>query len=366
MVFRSKYTKRAVLRALPAALGIACVLSAPLSYAQSQAEPTGFEAFLSGANEPRDVVSNDSAMPQVDGLDSGIDLDVLPVETDIAIDMDPIGQSPAEIEREIREEAFDAVLTGLFPLEPDQIEQLLRRYNKNEELVVKPVDGMPTPEVSVQTVSLDPGAMPLTVKTSPGHITTLNILDVTGAPWPIQDVSWAGDFEVIEPEEGGHIIRMTPLSKFAYGNIAIRLLTLKTPVILSIKSDLSSVHYRFDARIPENGPYAQAGLIDNPASASGGAGSPMLTSVLDGVAPNGAQKMAVAGVDGRTSAYMVGNKTFVRTPLTLLSPGWQSSVASADGMNVYTIDGSAPVLLLSDNGRLTRAQLSEKKDLFDE
>jgi intracellular multiplication protein IcmK len=51
--------------------------------------------------------------------------------------------------------------------------------------------------------------------------------------------------------------------------------------------------------------------------------------------------------------------TYVRTPLTLLSPGWQHSVSSADGMNVYMM-ASAPVLLLSDRGRVVRARVSQE------
>ena len=45
------------------------------------------------------------------------------------------------------------------------------------------------------------------------------------------------------------------------------------------------------------------------------------------------------------------------TPLTLLSPSWDSSVTSADGMNVYTLNDT-PVVLLSDEGRMVRAHIT--------
>ena len=61
----------------------------------------------------------------------------------------------------------------------------------------------------------------------------------------------------------------------------------------------------------------------------------------------------------------MGGTTYVRTPLTLLSPAWQSSVSSADGMNVYALT-NAPVLLLSDGGEFQRAILKEKEDLLDD
>jgi intracellular multiplication protein IcmK len=207
--------------------------------------------------------------------------------------------------------------------------------------------------------------VPTTIKTAVGNVTTLNILDVTGAPWPVQDVTWAGDFEVVEPEEGGHIVRITPTSGFARGNIVIRLLTLKTPLTMTLETSRDVVQYRVDARIPEYGPFAQAPLMQGVGGRTFSAGDTTLTSLLDGVMPTGMIKLDVAGVDGRTTAYVMNGLTYVRTPMTLLSPAWQSSMTSADGMNVYALV-SAPVLLLSDSGSFVRATLSEKEDLLDE
>lgn len=268
------------------------------------------------------------------------------------------------LQEEIRTEAFDAAITGMFPLSPDQIRQTVKKYDETQKAALTPAYDAPKPQVSVQNISLDPGVLPPVIKTAVGNVTTLNILDATGAPWPVQDVTWAGDYEIVEPEEGGHIIRITPMSHFARGNIVIRLLTLKTPLTLTLETGRDVVQYRVDARVPEYGPFANAPLMQGSKS-SMVAGSSELTSILDGVAPGGATKLEVAGVDGRTTAYTMGGTTYVRTPLTLLSPAWQSSVSSADGMNVYALS-HAPVLLLSDGGEFTRAVLKEKEDLLDE
>lgn len=276
---------------------------------------------------------------------------------------DPNRKSQAELAEEIRREAFDAAITGLFPLSPDNIKDLLKEYDKTKRAVEEPVHGVPVPRVNVETVSLDPGVPPMSLKTAVGHITTVNILDVTGAPWPIQDISWAGDFEVIEPEEGGHIIRITPMGHSAYGNMSIRLLTLKTPITIMLKTDKDEVQYRVDARIPEYGPFAQAPLIDGGSERV--AGNATIMAVLDGTPPNGSERLDVSGVDGRTTAYKIRNLTYVRTPLTLLSPGWEQSVTSADGMNVYAL-ADTPILLLSDKGRFMRASVREGRNLFDD
>ena len=276
---------------------------------------------------------------------------------------DPARKTQQELAEEIRREAFDAAITGLFPLKPENIKDLLKEYDKTQRAVEEPVHGVPTPRVNVETISLDPGVAPMVLHTATGHITTVNILDVTGAPWPIQDIGWAGDFEVIEPEEGGHVIRIQPLGNSAYGNMSIRLLTLKTPITITLATGKDEVQYRVDARIPEFGPFAQAPLIDGGSELV--AGNALIMAVLDGTPPEGTQRLEVSGVDGRTTAFKINSTTYVRTPLTLLSPGWEQSVSSADGMNVYALSDT-PVLLLSDRGRFMRASLTERRDLFDD
>lgn len=274
-------------------------------------------------------------------------------------------KSEEQLQEETRQQAFDAALQGLMPLRPDEIRALLERFDRTQESVELPVYPAPRPEVAVETIPLDPGAKPAVIKLAYGHVTTVNVLDVSGSPWPIQDISWAGNFEVIEAasEEGSHILRITPQSEFATGNMSIRLLTLQTPVIISLETSRELVHYRFDALIPEYGPMAETPLIESGISTT--AGDADIASVLQGVVPNKAERLAVSGVDGRTSAYKLKGNTYVRTPLTLLSPSWSASASSADGMHVYAIK-NAPVLLLSDNGKMVRAKLSNREDIFDE
>lgn len=293
----------------------------------------------------------------------GKDFDMGNNSADLAIDGMVNEAGNEKLQEEIRSEAFDAAITGMFPLAPDQVQGLLKRYDQTQEAAKTPPYDVPTPEISVQNISLDPGVAPPVIKTAVGNVTTLNILDATGAPWPVQDVTWAGDYEVVEPAEGEHIIRITPMSHFARGNIVVRMLTLKTPLTLTLETGRDVVQYRVDARIPEYGPFASTPILQGGKSLV--AGTPELTSILDGVAPGGAVKLAVSGVDGRTTAYALGGTTYVRTPLTLLSPAWSSSVSSADGMNVYALS-NAPVLLLSDGGEFMRAILKEKEDLLDE
>lgn len=260
----------------------------------------------------------------------------------------------AEIERQAREAAFEAALNGMFPMKTDEILEFLEKYRETREVSESRIGGIPKPEITLETVSLDPGAMPPVIKVSPGHVTTLNILDITGQPWPVRDVSWGGDFEVIQPQEGEHVIRISPMRAHEVGNLSIQLMDLKTPVTFMLKSQLETVQYRFDARIPEYGPYADMPLIDNGITAVAGGGD--IIKVLDGTPPAQSKKLGIEGVDGRTTAYETNGQVYLRTPLTLLSPGWSSSVTSADGTTVYAI-GQSPVVLLSDRGKMVRAMI---------
>lgn len=333
--------------------------------ARAQAEQQG-TAMPQAAQQAASPTPSGDALPQVQTIrlkTEGMDY---VGESAVNIEMrdTPLDTSNEEYQQGIRQEALDSAANGLFPLQPNEIKQLLGRYDETRRAVETPHYDLPAPEVSVETISLDPGVTPATIKTAVGHVTTLTMLDITGAPWPIQDVSWAGDFEVVEPEEGGHIIRITPMANFAYGNLSMRLLTLKTPITMTLRTTRDVVQYRFDARIPEYGPMAEAPLIDGGKEIN--AGSTILTQVLDGLTPSNAERLDVSGVDGRTTAIQIGETTYLRTPLTLLSPAWDSSVKSADGMHVYAM-AQTPVVLLSDEGNFRRATLRvQEEGLFDE
>ncbi len=269
-----------------------------------------------------------------------------------------------EIQKEIRGEAFDAALQGLLPLKPNEIRRLLEHFARTQESVELPVYPAPRPEVAVETLSLDPGTKPTAIKVAHGYVTTLNVLDSTGAPWPIEDITWAGNFEVVEfSGESSHFIRISPQSEFAYGNMSIHLTSLQTPLIISLETSRDFVHYRFDAIIPEPGPFAKTSIIESGLSVA--AGDVNMAGFLEGVVPQSAKRLSVSGVDGRTSAYSHNGMTYLRTPLTLLSPAWVSSASSADGLRIYALE-QAPILLLSEKGKMVRARLSDREDILDE
>lgn len=259
----------------------------------------------------------------------------------------------------LRKDAFGAASEQLMPLKPGEIRRMLELYDETKQASETPIYPTPEPESSFQGISLDPGAKPLIIKTAMGNVTTVSIVDVTGQPWPIQDLTWAGDFQIEQPESGSHMLRIIPTSEFASGNVSMRLLGLNPPVIFTLKAERKTVHVRLDVQIPEIGPNGVLPPMDTPVSTK--AGDEFMTSVLVGVVKGkDVEQLKVDGIDGRTTVISKGGMIYVRTPYTMLSPAWSSSVQSGDGTHVYALNFS-PVILLSDKGKMVRAYLSHKE-----
>ena len=348
LFLQSKYLRSSTLICASLALGVSNIAFAQLP-------------SLPGQDVQNAPAVQDEALPEASDAQIGDSF-----EFDTSGDLMGFEATAEERREQARQEAFDAAIEGLLPLRPNEIRSMLERFDRTQESVETPIYPNPKPEVVVQNISLDPGAEPVVIKLAYGHVTTVNFMDITGAPWPVQDLSWAGNFEVIESggsEEGDQsVFRISPQSEFAFGNMSITLNRLRTPIIVTLETNRDVVHYRFDARVTDYGPYANPPLIESGITTT--AGSVELSSILEGIAPQSAERLDVAGVDGRTTAYRQNDVVYLRTPLTLLSPAWSSSTTSADGTNVYEIS-NASVVLLSDKGRMVRAKLSDRSDILE-
>lgn len=294
----------------------------------------------------------------------------LPVSGQIAIPTGGLGvtpQTPEEVQMQMeaemeeqklkmREADFNSALEILMPLTPQEVRTLLDKFRDSREAAETPIT-VPEPKNRIESVSLDPAATPLKIKLAPGYVSTISIIDSTGMPWAIQDLSWAGKVDVDTPETGGHIIRLTPSAAHGSGNISLRLVDLITPVTFSFEIGLEEVDYRFDARIPKQGPLKKVQLIEYGGIKTVAGGNQNIMAVLDGtITGEDSKKLMLEGVDGRTSAWRIDDTVYLRTPLTLLSPSWNESASSGDGMNVYTL-GDTPVILLSDGGKMIKARV---------
>jgi intracellular multiplication protein IcmK len=332
----------------------------------------GAFAEIATANMPPSTFADPVAVPSNDN-GKGIALPAPPPSTSIALDASQLAaqaeeaamqaQAKAEIVQNKREQehmakSYDRASAGLIPLTSDQVREFMRKAESNQAAAVPPATGTPKAQVRLATLPLDPGVEPPQVNLVAGYVTTITIVDASGATWPITDVGVGGSFEVTPTTSGSHVVRIMPLTRYGAGNLSVLLKDLPTPIIFRLAVGGPTVDMRYDARIPKLGPNARPPLIDRPKLE---AGDKDIVMILDNAPPQGAKRMKVSGLDARTMVWDMGGKVFVRTPLTLLSPSWDASVASADGMKVYEI-GDAPVLLMSDNGVMVRGRLSREDE----
>ena len=265
--------------------------------------------------------------------------------------VDTVGVSDNDNEV-IEHKAFTDMAHSIYPLNTEQVVRLKQIYQTNEYAQASPVGTPPKPTATSQFVNLSPGSTPPVIRLSQGFVSSLVFLDSTGAPWPISayDLGDPSAFN-IQWDKTSNTLMIQANKLYNYGNLAVRLKGLNTPVMLTLIPGQKAVDYRVDLRIQGYGPNATNMPMEEgiPPSASD-----VLLHVLDGVPPANSQRLVVNGGDAR--AWLSHEKMYVRTNLTVLSPGWIASMTSADGTHAYEMQKS-PVLLVSWHGKVMQLKV---------
>jgi intracellular multiplication protein IcmK len=166
-------------------------------------------------------------------------------------------------------------------------------------------------------------------------------VDSTGAPWPIAAFDIGNPRTVnIQWDGKSNILLIQAVTPYSYGDIVVRLVGLPTPVTMELISGQRVVDYRVDVHVSGIGPNTKELPIGTslPNSADH-----LLLSVLDGIAPPGSRLLTVSGADSQ--AWLLGDKMYLRTRLTVLSPGWVGKMVSPDGMHAYELPKTSSVLI---------------------
>lgn len=260
-------------------------------------------------------------------------------------------ETPEKRAPTLRDEAFKQLLDKISPLTPDQILQMRKQQDKTQQAIAATPGAPPRPVSSTLTIDLSPGVTPPVVRLSAGFVSSLVFVDATGQPWPIADYSLGNPKNFnIQWDRKTNTLFIQSTTTYSSANLAVRLVALDTPVMLSLVSGQKDVDYRVDCQVQSRGPNAATPLV--------GDGLPSVTSsllsVLDGVPPPGSQELAVSGGYGR--AWLSKGKLIFRTQLTVLSPAWSTTVSSPDGTRVYEMV-KTPLILASQNGKTVKIEL---------
>ena len=250
--------------------------------------------------------------------------------------------------------AFTRVIRSLIPMDPNQIVTLRSLFDQSQQAVTQYPGVPPKPTSSSIMVNLSPGATPPVIRLRQGYVTSLVFLDSTGQPWPIvgYDLGDPRSFNIqpAAPDGKSNMLIIQSLVRYEQGNLAVMLKDQSTPVMLTLIPGQRAVDYRVDLRIPGVGPNALL-LTEGMPSAE----NPVLLNFLDGTAPDGAKLLEVKGPPAQAWEYH--GKLFLRTRVTILSPGWLATMSSPDGTHVYEMMAT-PVILASERGQMV--QLSVK------
>lgn len=250
----------------------------------------------------------------------------------------PASTTPPSQESSI---AFNTLLQQNMPLSPQQVLQLRQQIDRAQRAAATQPVIPPKPVSTTIMVNLAPGTTPPAVRLAQGYVSSLVFVDSTGTPWPIAGFD-IGTPKALNIQWDGksNILLLQAVSPYSDGNMVVRLVGLPTPITLELVAGQRVVDYRVDIHVSGIGPNTK----DVPmGTALPNSASQLLLGVLDGVAPAGAKLLNVHGADAQ--AWQLGDKMYLRTRLTLLSPGWMSTMTSPDGMHAYELPKTSTVLV---------------------
>jgi intracellular multiplication protein IcmK len=237
--------------------------------------------------------------------------------------------------------AFNAMLQQNMPLTPRQVVQLHQQIDVSQRAAAIPANVPPKPVSTTLMVNLAPGTTPPAVRLAQGYVSSLVFIDSTGAPWPIAAFDIGNPKAVSLQWDGkSNILLIQAISPYSDGDIVVRLVGLETPITLELVSGQRVVDYRVDIHVSGLGPNTK----DMPlGTALPNSANQLLLGVLDGVAPAGSKLLTVHG--GDSQAWLLGQTIYLRTRLTVLSPGWIGKMVSPDGMQAYELPKTSSVLV---------------------
>lgn len=242
--------------------------------------------------------------------------------------------------------AFDAVAQQAMPMTPDQIKAMKRMMTASQRAASEPAEIPARPVTSSTLVNLAPGATPPVIRLSAGFITTLVFVDSTGADWAITAIDNGNpDAFNISWDKKGNTLMIQAKKAYNYGNIAVSLKELSTPVMLTLVPGQNEIDYRVDLRVSGFAPDSKDIVTFSrlPDSANR-----QLLRVLDNIPPQGAKTLEITG--GGATGWLADNKMYLRTRFVLLSPGYIGVMKSPDGTYAYELQ-KTPVVLVSQFGK---------------
>lgn len=281
-----------------------------------------------------------------------------------------------EIDRKVNE-------VGQLQLTTEQSNKIKDIVLNHERVLSTPYTNVPTPVTRSINVKFTAGLTPPVLRLSSNMLTTIVFTDAVGNPWDIATVSInkklfnAGgttteaasqrqqapttggqDENTIVEENMSHhnILTLEPLNPAAYGNIAVTLEGLATPVIFILTTGQGETDMRVDARIAGVNKLRAARNGNLPNSGSSNYSNPLSSLddatllFADGTPPDDAVRLK--STSDEIEVWLYKDDLVARTTSTIIYPSFKSSVTSTGGVSVYKFDPENQSITISDrNGQ---------------
>lgn len=241
-------------------------------------------------------------------------------------------------------------------MQPHQVDVVKNMLLEQQRATATPYTHTAKPVTRSLNVNFEPGKTPPVIRLSSNMLSTLVFTDAVGNPWNIAGVALnrnlfsdgadinsgvtynpdtkSGDAENAVVKNH-NILSLEPLNPVAYGNVAVTLEGLDTPVILLLTTGQSEVDLRVDARISGINPNRQFKTKFSISKASTDVDDVTLLFV-DGTPPKDALQLKTSS--NEIEAWELDDQLVIRTKHNILYPAFVSSVTSSSGVTVYRLN----------------------------
>lgn len=273
--------------------------------------------------------------------DRGADFDDLYMLTN---EKSMVDEMPAE---KLSNRAFEVLMEEMFPTTPEQLRKIQEREREINRVIYDNKE--PKPLSDIISVSTRPGEPPRVVHVAPMHVSSINIIDVTGQPWPIESISTGNaiDYTASVPAAHAHanVFQVVPLRETGTTNLNIYLAGYPLTIPLILKNSTDKYYPSAIIQIDREGPQAKPSQVFTLES---GKFDLVLKDIVIGVTPNNFERLKTN--DRNVEAWRFNEDIFIRTSYRAMSPLPRGIYHGPSNYVAYRMANIPVVVFTNQNG----------------